>query len=177
MLRQTYISGLFELECTVSSSFPFLSSRLPYIFFPLVNEHNRLYCICIVQCIFLCCLHCIYFLIYLFRIPSIVEPDTNRQLLIKLRKYENGELITSKNSSDITMSTECLINEQQNCSITNEIPSTNYSEIIHTNGHDDSLCRPSSSSTTSNMTNLLSSFNNETVQKTTTSLSDQSVEK
>jgi hypothetical protein len=60
---------------------------------------------------------------YLFRIPSLVETETNHQLLLKLKKPENGELL--KNTS---MSTEYLINEQQNCSTTN--------------GHDDSLCKP-----------------------------------
>jgi hypothetical protein len=63
------------------------------------------------------------YLFYLFRIPSLVETETNHQLLLKLKKPENGELL--KNTS---MSTEYLINEQQNCSTTN--------------GHDDSLCKP-----------------------------------
>jgi hypothetical protein len=57
----------------------------------------------------------------LFRISSIVETETNRQLLIKLKKPENGQLITNTNS----MTTEYLINEQQNCSTINEISSTN----------------------------------------------------
>jgi hypothetical protein len=65
--------------------------------------------------IYISCVRCIS--LYLFRIPSIVETETNRQLLIKLKKTENGQLITNTNS----MSTEYLINEQQNCSTTNQI--------------------------------------------------------
>ncbi len=71
------------------------------------------------------------YIFYLCRISSIAETETNRQLLIKLKKNENGQLITNINS----MSTEYLINEQQ----TNEISSMN--------GHNDSL---------SHMTNQIS---------------------
>jgi hypothetical protein len=71
----------------------------------------------------------------LFRIPSIVETDTNPQLLlIKLKQNENKELITSTNP----MSTQYLINEQQNCSTTNELSS----KTIHINGHNDPLTSP-----------------------------------
>ncbi|CAF3698865.1 unnamed protein product [Rotaria sordida] len=88
-------------------------------------------------------------------ISSIVENETNRQLLIKLKKNENGELITSKNS----MSTEYLINEQEKCSITNDISLTNYSETIHTNGHhNDSSYK---SLTTPHITNMLSNINTD----------------
>jgi hypothetical protein len=66
-----------------------------------------------------------FFNTYLFRNSSIVETETNRQLLIKVKKPENGQLISNTNS----MSTEYLINEQQNCSTTNEISSTN----VHNN--------------------------------------------
>jgi len=84
----------------------------------------------------------------LFRISSIVEPETNRQLLIKLKKPENGQLIINTNS----MSTEYLINEQQNCSTINEISSTN--------GHHDSI---------SHITNQIS-------QQIPTSSADQTTE-
>ncbi|CAF4293024.1 unnamed protein product [Rotaria socialis] len=91
-------------------------------------------------------------------IPSIVEPESNRQLLIKLKKNENGELITRKNSFGSQMSTEYLINEQQNCSTANELTST-----ILTNGHNDSLYEPVTiqSSPTSHVTNVLINFNND----------------
>jgi hypothetical protein len=82
--------------------------------------------------IYLFCVRCICS--YLFRIPSIVETDTNPQLLIKLNQNENRELITTTNP----MSTEYLINEQQNCSTTNELSS----KIIHINGHNDPLTSP-----------------------------------
>ncbi|CAF0910495.1 unnamed protein product [Rotaria sp. Silwood1] len=97
-------------------------------------------------------------------IPPIVENETNRQLLIKLKKNENGELITSKNSIDSSMSTEYLINEQQNCSTINDISSINYSETLHTNGHNDSLYNKPltvQSSTTPHITNMLSNFNTD----------------
>jgi hypothetical protein len=57
----------------------------------------------------------------LFRNSSIVKSETNRQLLIKFN--ENGHVKPNINS----MSTEYLINEQQNCSTTNELSSTNDS--------------------------------------------------
>ncbi|CAF4060688.1 unnamed protein product [Rotaria sp. Silwood2] len=115
-------------------------------------------------------------------IPPIVENETNRQLLIKLKKNEHGELITSKNSIDLSMSTEYLINEQQNCSTINEISSTNYSETLHTNGHNDSLYKPLTvqSSSTPHITNMLSNINtdnnNQISQQKTTTTSDEIVE-
>jgi mismatch-specific thymine-DNA glycosylase len=66
---------------------------------------------------------------------SIVKSGTNRQLLIKFN--ENVQLKTNINS----MSTEYLINEQQNCSTTNE--------ILSTNGHNDSLSHLSQQTPTS----------------------------
>ncbi len=60
-------------------------------------------------------------IVYLFRNSSIVKSETNRQLLIKFN--ENGHVKPNINS----MSTEYLINEQQNCSTTNELSSTNDS--------------------------------------------------
>ncbi|CAF5183247.1 unnamed protein product, partial [Rotaria magnacalcarata] len=91
-------------------------------------------------------------------IPSIVESESNRQLLIKLKKNENGELLTRKNSFGSQMSTEYLINEQQNCSTANELAST-----ILTNGHTDSLYKPVTiqSSPTPHVTNMLLNFNND----------------
>ncbi len=74
-------------------------------------------------------------IVYLFRNSSIVKSGTNRQLLIKFN--ENVQLKTNINS----MSTEYLINEQQNCSTTNE--------ILSTNGHNDSLSHLSQQTPTS----------------------------
>lgn len=93
-----------------------------------------------------------------FRIPSIVENESNRQLLVKLNKNEKSELVTSKNSIDSQMSTEYLINEHQNCSTASEL-----SSAIHTNGHNDLLYKPLTiqPSTTPHITNMLSGFNND----------------
>ncbi len=59
----------------------------------------------------------------LFRSPTTVETETNRQLLIKLKKNEYGELTTSAIPNDISSN-----------SITT---TTNNNE--YTNGHDNSL--------------------------------------
>jgi hypothetical protein len=71
-----------------------------------------------------------YIFFYLFRIPSIVETETNRQLFLKFKKPENGEL-----TSNTSMSTEYLINDQQQNGSTTT-----------TNGHNDSLTIQSASS-------------------------------
>lgn len=86
-------------------------------------------------------LHVVVYIFYLFRNSSVVQGETIRQLLlIESNINENKQLIEQNNS----MSTGYLINEQPNCSTTNELSSTN--------GHEYSLSHHSQPTSSSEQT-------------------------
>jgi len=87
---------------------------------------------------------------FAIRNPTIVETETNRQLLIKLKKNEYGELTTSAIQNDISLN-------------------LNHNNNEYTNGHNNSLHEPlnvpvkqeSKGPIQPHITNMLSNLNDD----------------